>query len=47
MRDLNSPWIPGYRISDLRSAAAEMQRQLPESAEVRDFLQMLDQIRGW
>lgn len=43
----NSPWIPGYRISDLRSAAAEMQGQLPESAEVSDFLQMLDQIRNW
>jgi hypothetical protein len=43
----NSPWIPGYRISDLRSAASEMQGQLPDSAEVRDFLQALDQIRNW
>ena len=43
----NSPWIPGYRISDLRGAAAEMQNQLPDSAEVRDFLQVLDQIRSW
>lgn len=43
----NSPWIPGYRISDLRGAAAEMESQLPQTAEVRDFLQMLDQIRNW
>jgi Ca-activated chloride channel family protein len=43
----NDPWIPGYRIGDLRSAAAEMRNQLPESAQVRDFLQLLDQIRNW
>jgi len=24
-----------------------MQNQLPDSAEVRDFLQVLDQIRSW
>lgn len=43
----DSPWIPGYRISDLRSAAAEIQGLLPHTAQVSDFLQMLDQIRNW
>jgi Ca-activated chloride channel family protein len=43
----NSPWIPGYRISDLRSAADEMRSQLPQTTEVRDFMQLLDQIRNW
>ena len=45
-----SPWIPGYRLSDLRSASTEMNGALPETSEVRDFLSMLDQlgrIGGW
>jgi Ca-activated chloride channel family protein len=43
----NSPWIPGYRIGDLRGAADEMRNQLPQTAEASDFLRMLDQIRSW
>ena len=42
----NSPWIPGYGIRDLQSAANELQGQLPETAEVRDFWVMLSQIRN-
>jgi Ca-activated chloride channel family protein len=45
-----SPWIPNYRLSDLRSAAAEMRGWLPQSAEVADFMSMLDQLGkmgGW
>jgi Ca-activated chloride channel family protein len=45
-----SPWIPNYRLSDLRGAAAEMKGWLPQSAEVSDFLSMLDQLGqmgGW
>jgi Ca-activated chloride channel family protein len=42
-----SPWIPGYQIRDLKSAAQVMRGALPETAEVDDFLQMLDQIRSW
>jgi len=43
----SSPWIPGYRISDLRGVAAEMQNQLPNTPEVRDFIALLYQIRVW
>lgn len=43
----NSPWIPGYRIRDLQGAADEMRGVLPRTADVADFLQLLDQIRGW
>jgi hypothetical protein len=39
--------IPGYRISDLRGAADQMRNQLLQTAEVGDFLRMLDQIRSW
>jgi Ca-activated chloride channel homolog len=42
-----SPWIPGYQIRDLKSAAQVIRGALPETAEVDDFLQMLDQIRSW
>ena len=45
-----SPWIPGYRLSDLRSAAGELSGSLPETTEVRDFVAMLDQLGrmgGW
>jgi Ca-activated chloride channel family protein len=40
----NSPWIPGYRIADVRSEAAQLTLQLPETADTRDFLNMLDQM---
>jgi hypothetical protein len=43
----NSPWVPGYRITDLRGAADEMRNQLPQTAEASDFLRMLDQIQSW
>jgi Ca-activated chloride channel family protein len=39
-----SPWIPGYRLSDLRGAANELRYQLPDTAEARDFMSMLDQL---
>jgi Ca-activated chloride channel homolog len=40
----SSPWIPGYGVPDLRAAAAELSPELPQSAEVQDFLNMLDQM---
>jgi len=43
----SSPWIPGYRIRDLQSAADEIRHSLPETKEATDFLQMLDQVRNW
>ena len=43
----NSPWIPGYRISDLQSAADEIRNSLPDTEEAADFLQLLNQIRNW
>jgi Ca-activated chloride channel homolog len=39
-----SPWIPGYRLSDLRGAASELWNRLPQTAEVRDFMLLLDQL---
>lgn len=39
-----SPWIPDYRVADLSSAAGELQGQLPQTAEARDFLQLLEQL---
>jgi Ca-activated chloride channel family protein len=41
-----SPWIPGYRLADLRNASAEMRGFLPQTAQTNDFLSMLDQL-GW
>ena len=43
----NSPWIPEYRIVDLRGAAAQIESRLPRTAQVSDFVSMLDQIRNW
>jgi Ca-activated chloride channel family protein len=43
----NSPWIPGYGIRDLKVAAAELTPQLPQTAEARDFVTMIDQIQSW
>jgi Ca-activated chloride channel family protein len=43
----NSPWIPGYGVHDLQIAAAELAPQLPQTAEVKDFVTMIDQIKDW
>jgi Ca-activated chloride channel family protein len=40
----DSPWIPGYAISDLRREAAALTFDLPETADAKDFLNMLDQL---
>jgi len=43
----NSPWIPGYGVHDLQIAAIQLAPQLPQTAEVRDFVNMIDQIKDW
>jgi Ca-activated chloride channel homolog len=40
----NSPWIPGYSVSDLRGAANELAGLLPDTADARDFLKLIDQL---
>jgi Ca-activated chloride channel family protein len=40
----DSPWIPGYGIGDLRREATALSEKLPQTAEARDFLTMLDQM---
>lgn len=42
----DSPWIPGCGVSDLRLAAAALSEKLPQTAEARDFVGMLDQMAG-
>ncbi|MFL5679039.1 MAG: von Willebrand factor type A domain-containing protein [Chloroflexota bacterium] len=37
-----SPWIDGYRLSDVVEVADGMSRELPRTDEVHDFLKMLD-----
>ena len=39
-----SPWIPGYSVGDLRSAAGELSSQLPRTTEVQDFMSLIDQL---
>ncbi len=39
-----SPWIPGYRLRDLRGAAGELSGWLPNTTEARDFMSLLDQL---
>ncbi len=39
-----SPWIPGYGVNDLRSAAGDLSSQLPRTAEVQDFMSLIDQL---
>ena len=38
-----SPWIDGYRISDVAQVADRFSEQLPQTQQVRDFLDLLQQ----
>jgi Ca-activated chloride channel family protein len=42
-----SPWIPGYRMTDLQAAAAALRWQLPGDDRAQDFLLLIQQIRTW
>jgi hypothetical protein len=43
----HSPWIPGYSMRDLQTAAGMLTTQLPNTDQARDFVTLIQEIRTW